>query len=83
MANDIGLERAVMARTRSTRTRASRRQCGDERTLSSIVLATHVDPNRSFPSALAKLQNKASVLHRSFGRKMLRFFKALDLERDC
>jgi hypothetical protein len=32
--------------------------------------------------ALAKPQNNASVPHRSFARKMLRFFKALDLERE-
>ena len=40
-------------------------------------------PEAAVPLALAKLQNKASVLHRSFARKMLRFFKALDLERNC
>jgi hypothetical protein len=56
---------------------------GEKRTRLNNALAAQVDPKPPSPLALAKLQNKASVLHRSFARKTLRFFNALDLERNC
>ena len=40
-----------------------------------------VEPKPPSPLALAKLQNKVSVLHRSFAQKMLRFLVVFDLPR--
>jgi hypothetical protein len=40
------------------------------------------DPKPPSLLALAKLQNNASLLHPNFARKMVRFFEALDLERN-
>jgi hypothetical protein len=54
----------------------------NERASSRPPFLAVIDPKPPSLLTLAKLQNKASVLHRSFARKIRLFFNTFGLERN-
>jgi hypothetical protein len=78
---DVTSKSPLLARTRGLRCFLSRALFEDKRPHSKQGWTGKDDPNRPSPLALAKLQNKASVPHGSFARKMLRFVVVFDLPR--
>jgi hypothetical protein len=78
---DVTSKSPLLARTCGLRCFLSRALFEDKRPHSKQGWTGKDDPNPPSPLALAKLQNKASVLHRSFAQKMLRFLVVFDLPR--